>query len=80
MSKRSPTGEPLDSKLKDALRPHFGSLVDRVTLHWGTPGLDKWSANKIGINLSGTESDAQTYGHNIYLSQQRYRGSSIHYF
>ncbi|EAZ88805.1 DUF4157 domain-containing protein [Crocosphaera chwakensis] len=71
MSKRSPTGEPLDASLKDALRPHFGGLVDRVTLHWGTPGLDKWSANQIGINLSGTESAAQTYGHDIYIEQQK---------
>ena len=71
MARRSPTGESLDASLKNALRPHFGGLVDRVTLHWGTPGLDKWSANKIGINLSGTESDGQTYGRDIYLDLQK---------
>lgn len=71
MAKRSPTGEPLDASLKNALRPHFDGLVDRVTIHWGTPGLDKWSANQIGINLSGTESAGQTYGHDIYLDQQK---------
>ncbi|MDJ0743365.1 MAG: hypothetical protein QNJ32_08385 [Xenococcaceae cyanobacterium MO_167.B27] len=71
MARRSPTGESLDVSLKNALRPHFGGLVDRVTLHWGTPGLDKWSANQIGIHLSGTESDGQTYGHDIYLDLQK---------
>jgi hypothetical protein len=70
MSKRSPTGEQIDRDMKDQLRPKFGELVNKVTLHWGTPPLDEWADPRFGIRLSSSDTEAQTYGYNIYI---RYR-------
>jgi len=67
MNSRSPSGEPLTERLKYALRPVFGDLVDRVTMHWGITLLDEWSSQNIGINISGTESEGQTYGHDVFM-------------
>jgi len=71
MKKRSPRGESLHSKVKRVLRGNFGSTVDKVRVHWGTPGLDEWATNKYGIDLTGSESAAQTYGYNIYIQQRK---------
>ena len=67
MAKRSPTGEPLSIDHKAALRPYFGELVDRVAIHWGTPPLDEWAADRYSISLEDTDTIAQTYGHDIYV-------------
>ena len=69
MNGRSPSGEPLTDRLKYALRPVFGDLVDRVTIHWGITLLDEWSSQNFGINISGTESEGQTYGHDVFMRQ-----------
>lgn len=67
MNKRSPTGSALPDPMKRILRPHFGGLVDRVTIHWATPLLDEWSAARFGIRVSDTESAGQAYGHEIFI-------------
>jgi len=67
MSKRSPTGVPLADSYKGALRPYFGDVVDRVTIHWATPPLDEWAADKFSISLEDTDTEAQTFGHDIYV-------------
>lgn len=67
MAKRSPTGEPLSDPYKAALRPYFGSVVDSVTIHWATPPLDEWAADNFSISLEDTDTEAQTYGHDIYV-------------
>ncbi len=59
MSKRSPTGESLDYRLKEALNPHFSeagyhSLEDTWARHL--------VCKKVGINIAGTDSEGQTYG------------------
>lgn len=67
MSKRSPTGEPLSAEYKAALRPYFGNTVDNVTVHWATTPLDEWAADNFSISLEDTDTEAQTYGHDIYV-------------
>jgi hypothetical protein len=67
MSKRSPTGEPLSDAHKSALRPFFGAVVDKVTVHWGTPPLDKWAADNFSVKLEDTDTEAQTFGYDIYI-------------
>ena len=71
MAKRSPTGVPVQANYKDALRPHFGDLVDRVTLHWGTDPLDKWAADKFSISMTDVHTAAQTFGYDIYIRQHQ---------
>lgn len=84
MARRSPTGQPMSADFREALRPIYGPLVDQVTLHWGTPLLDKWSSDQvstwtggvISVNVSGTESEGQVYGYDIYIERQAPIGSS----
>jgi hypothetical protein len=71
MSKRSPTGVGLDKDMKAKLRGQYGELVNKVTIHWGTPGLDEWTAAKYGIRLTKGDSEAQTYGHDIYIKWRK---------
>ncbi|QDT98026.1 hypothetical protein [Gimesia aquarii] len=71
MAKRSSTGEALPANIKHKLRPFYDDLVDRVTVHWGTPTLDEWAAAKFKVRLTDTESDAQTYGYDIYTRWQK---------
>ncbi len=70
MEARSPTGTPLSKDHKKALRPHFGDLVDRVSIHWGVAPLDEWAQDKIGVKLGDTDTLAQTFGHDIYVRQE----------
>ncbi|MGE0535578.1 MAG: hypothetical protein AB7O68_11435 [Pirellulales bacterium] len=67
MRERSPNGVPMSKDMHDSLKRQFGDLVDRVSLHWSVSGLDSWTAANFRINLSGTESDGQTYGYDVYI-------------
>lgn len=67
MNKRSPTGSALPDPMKTILRPYFGGLVDRVTIHWGTPLLDEWAAARFRISVTDIESAGQTYGYDIFI-------------
>ncbi|QDT38101.1 hypothetical protein [Stratiformator vulcanicus] len=67
MRTRSPHGKPLDFWTKAILHGRFGGLVERVRIHWDVSPLDKWVASNIGIDLSGTDTVAQTYGYDIYI-------------
>lgn len=71
MSKRSPTGEPLSMEYRAALRPFFGDTVDRVTIHWSTDPLDKWAADKFKVTFSSVDTEAQTFGHDIYVKHAK---------
>lgn len=62
---KSSTG--LNPRLKSALRPLFGSLVDRIRVTWNIKLLDEWARDETGIELSGTESVGQAYGYNVYI-------------
>jgi hypothetical protein len=67
MRARSPRGERLDGIVEANLKREFGDLVDRLRIHWGVSGLDEWTAEAFKISLTGTESEAQTYGYDIYV-------------
>ncbi len=67
MSKRSPTGEPLPGDYKMVLKPYFGDTVEKVTIHWSTNPLDKWAADKFKVTFTSVDTEAQTYGHDIYI-------------
>lgn len=73
MYRRNPLGFGLTPTQKSYLRPYFGNLVDRVTIHYnslllteiGMPTIPQASDKKISIgNTIG-----QTFGLNIYLSE-----------
>ncbi|MEQ8789445.1 MAG: DUF4157 domain-containing protein [Pirellulaceae bacterium] len=67
MKERSPKGEAISRSLKNRLAKHFEEQIDHVNLHWGVELPDEYAANRIKISITGTESEAQTYGYDIYL-------------
>lgn len=67
MAKRSPTGKPISSEYRSALYPFFGETVHKVTLHWSTPPLNEWVADKFKVSLENTDTVAQTFGYDIYI-------------
>lgn len=58
--KNKPT-RPLSSREKVALRPVFGSLVERVRLTWQAAPMDEWGSIQLGSTIG------QTYGLRVYL-------------
>jgi hypothetical protein len=80
MLARSPMGVPLNSRLKQALRPVFNDVVDRVRMHWDVEPLDRWARSnvadieRIGIDIGYPDTTGQTYGHDVFI---RYSESSI---
>lgn len=68
MRQRNGIGFNLDETQKQALRPHFGSLVDRVTVKYGARMMSDWCAAGQCVQLGGVESAAQTYCNNIYIA------------
>lgn len=57
----------LDEDQKRYLRPHFGDLVDRVSIVYEAQLMDEWVAASFRINVG--HSNAQVYGDRIYLKQ-----------
>lgn len=60
------SAEPLDDRVKAALRPSFGALVDRVRVIWDAIPLDRWSPVQPGGTTLG-----MTFGHEIYIAYPR---------
>lgn len=65
----SNNGEPesLDDTQKKYLRPYFGDLVDRVEVIYNATLMEDWVAASFKINVG--ESNAQVYGHKIYIKK-----------
>lgn len=57
--------DELDAREKAALRPGFGTLVDRVRLVWGAAPLDHWGPIRVGHTVG------QTFGYDIYLADPK---------
>lgn len=66
MAKRSPTGMKIDGTVGKRLKDYWGDLVDRVTIHWSTPTLDEWAAARFGVRVTDVDTEAQTFGYDIY--------------
>lgn len=67
MSGRRTTGKRLSSSYRSALKPYFGNTVDNVVVHWSATPLDEWAADNFSIVLEDTDTEAQTYGYDIYV-------------
>jgi hypothetical protein len=52
---------------KDILRPHFGDLVDKVSISYNAQMLDDWTIADISIHLTEGETLAQTFCYQIYV-------------
>jgi hypothetical protein len=65
MQANNGSSQSLDATQKQYLRPHFGDLVDRVSVIYNANLMDEWSALGYGIDLG--ESAAQTYCDRIYV-------------
>lgn len=57
----------LTAQEKAALRPVFGSLVDKVKITYGADPVEKWGP----ITFNSFASVGQTYGYNIYIRPTR---------
>jgi hypothetical protein len=57
----------LTAQEKAALRPVFGSLVDKVKITFGADPVEKWGP----ITFNSFASIGQTYGYNIYIRPTR---------
>ncbi|MDY6936419.1 MAG: DUF4157 domain-containing protein [Cyanobacteriota bacterium] len=57
--------QPLDETQKRYLRPHFGDLVDRVSIIYNAQLMDEWVAASFRIDVG--QSNAQVYGNRIYI-------------
>lgn len=77
MERRSPTGFGLTSQQKNYLRPYFGSLVDRVVIHYNSVLLTELSVSTLNPSIIPTSTPkkiaigntaAQAFGLNIYLT------------
>lgn len=51
---------------KQKLRPLFGSLVDRVSVSYGSQMMEEWNVGPWKVRF-GTPSAGQTFGHRIYI-------------
>jgi uncharacterized membrane protein len=69
MQSKNPQWGGLDRVEKEALKPFFGDLVNKVRLHWGSQLMDKWGNPPYEISLG--DSAGQTYGLDIYLAPTR---------
>jgi hypothetical protein len=58
----------LDPIQKEYLRPYFGSLVDEVTVKWGSLLNDEWTFQGRTVEAG---SAGQTYGNTIYIAEKR---------
>lgn len=68
MDRRSPVGFGLTPEQKNYLRPYFGTLVDRVSVHYEAVLLTElYGPSKTIYFNSGT--NAMAFGLNIYLSE-----------
>lgn len=56
---------------KSILHPLYGDLVDRVTVHFSTPPLDKGHIGNYTFSWSGVYTGAQTFGYHIYFRDSR---------
>ena len=68
MKERNSAKEPLSERLKYALRPILGDLVDQVSIHYSAKMMDKWSAAGHEINLSGEDTVGQAYGYDVFIA------------
>ncbi len=66
MASNNASGQPLDEMQKHYLRPHFGNLVDRVTVVYNAKLMDELVAASFRIDVG--KSNAQVYGNKIYIS------------
>ena len=71
MKLRNGHGEQLSERLKQALRPVFGNIVDRVRVKWNAGMLDSWGGGNYKVNLSSVDTAAQTYGYEIYMTYSK---------
>ena len=71
MLRRNIDSKRLSDSQKRYLRPHFGDLVDRVVVTYGSSMMDQWG----DINLSGVDTAAQTYCNRIYI-QDSYKSDN----
>ena len=69
MSRRTLLGFKLTDVQKDYLRPYFGSLVDRVTIHYGALLLTELQYGQSFPKFSFGDTKGQTFGRNIYISE-----------
>jgi hypothetical protein len=65
MASNNAKPQSLDVIQKQYLRPHFGDLVDRVVVVYSAVLMEDWVAASFKINVG--ESNAQVYGHRIYI-------------
>lgn len=78
MHARSPNGEDLEFWLKVRLAHDYGNLVHKVQIHYGVTPLDewayqntKWVAETFKIPIGNLNTEAQTYGYDIYVRSRR---------
>lgn len=65
--------KPLGTREKEALRPIFGDLVDKVKVVWSARLLDEWKV--LGKTFQfGPDSTGQTFGNTIYISHDEPEG------
>lgn len=68
MASNNTGGQPLDEIQKYYLRPHFGNLVDEVTVVYNARLMDEIVAASFRIDVG--KSNAQVYGNKIYVSAE----------
>ncbi|MDQ3335447.1 MAG: DUF4157 domain-containing protein [Myxococcota bacterium] len=66
---RNPTHSPLPGDLKAQLRPQFGALVDRVSIHWNASLVDDWPM--LHVKDAFMDVGAQTFGNQIFIAAPR---------
>ena len=75
MMRRNPIGSMLTEVQKEYLRPYFDKLVDRVTIHYGATllnelGLQQDTENFTFPKIRVSDTQGQTFGLNIYISEE----------
>ncbi len=68
MKKRQPLGRSLTSDQKKYLRPYFGDLVDKVTVHYNASLMSDIGVYPFIFRFG--DSEAQAFGYNIYLKYE----------
>lgn len=63
-----PKGKRLPNHVINTLYPIYGRTVSNVRVHWNAEPLDEWASTTFRIELEGTETIAQTFGYDIYMS------------
>ncbi len=76
MSGRNGRGQGLDAVQKRYLQPHFGNLVDRVTIVYGARMMSEWCGIGKCVNMGKVHSAAQTYCNKIYVGES-YKPNNI---